>query len=95
MDAARNYEKSKEYYLSGDAYAKSGDQNKALEVLQKVERLDRNYFGAINILGPILEERGFPELAIQRYKEITEEQHPFTSLMGCGVGGKASVAEGG
>ena len=73
LDAARNYAKAQEDFLAGRAFVKEGDQKKALECLQKVHADDPSYAEAVDLLGPILEELGFAELAIQKYKEIIKD----------------------
>lgn len=74
LDAARNYEKAEERFLAGRAFAQAGDHKKALDCLQKVPSDDDSYAGAVALLGPILEEMGFPELALQKYREAVHDE---------------------
>jgi tetratricopeptide (TPR) repeat protein len=69
LDAGRNFEKADQTFLAGEAYMKGGNQKKALESLQKVDRTDPDYLRAVSYLGPILEEMGLSELAHHKYKE--------------------------
>lgn len=73
LDAARNYAKAEEHFLAGRAFARGGDQNKALECLQKVPASDDAYPEAVSLLGPILEGMGFQELALQKYREAVHD----------------------
>jgi tetratricopeptide (TPR) repeat protein len=74
LDAARNYAKAGEHFLAGRSFAKGADKKKALECFQRVPQDDPSYPEAVDLLGPILEEMGFAELAIQKYKEIIGDQ---------------------
>jgi len=74
LDAARNYAKADEHFLAGRAFAKGADKKRALECFQRVQQDDPSYPEAVDLLGPILEEMGFAELAIQKYKEIIGDQ---------------------
>ncbi|MGH9459700.1 MAG: cyclic nucleotide-binding domain-containing protein [Vicinamibacteria bacterium] len=74
LDAARNYANAGEHFLAGRAFAKGEDKKKALECFQRVQQDDPSYPEAVDLLGPILEEMGFAELAIQKYKEIIGDQ---------------------
>jgi tetratricopeptide (TPR) repeat protein len=73
LDAGRNYEKAEEAFLAGQAFGKGGDKKKALECLQKVQTNDPSYVQSVALLGPLLEEMGFSELALQKYQEVTQD----------------------
>jgi len=74
LDAARNYAKAGESFLAGRAFSQGGDRNKALECLQKVQASDDSYAEAVSLLGPILEEMGFQELALKKYLEAVQDE---------------------
>ncbi len=73
LDAGRNYEKAEEAFLAGEAFVKGEDKKKALECLQKVQSNDPSYVQSVALLGPLLEEMGFSELAMQKYQEVTQD----------------------
>jgi tetratricopeptide (TPR) repeat protein len=70
LDAARNYASAQEDFLAGRAFLRGGDRKGALACLQKIQPDDPFYPEAVALLGPILEEMGFADLAIQKYKGI-------------------------
>jgi len=74
LDAARSHAKAEEHFLAGRAFARGGDEKKALECLQKVPPDDASYAEAVDILGPILERMGFPEIAIEKYQGLVAGQ---------------------
>ena len=74
LDAGRNYAKAEESFLAGSAFLQGGDKKKALECLQKVKADDASYPQAATFLGPILEELGFQELALQKYRDATQDE---------------------
>ena len=74
LDAGRNYAKAEESFLAGSAFLQGGDKNKALECLQKVQADDASYPQAATLLGPILEDMGFQELALQKYRDATQDE---------------------
>ena len=74
-DAARNYASAGEHFLAGRAFANGGDKKKALECFQKVPQEDPSYPEAVDLLGPILEEMGFAELAIKKYQETIGDKN--------------------
>jgi tetratricopeptide (TPR) repeat protein len=73
-NAGRNYAKVEEYFLAGRAFARSGDEMKALECLQKVRPDNASYPEAVELLGPILEKMGFAEIAIEKYRGIVADK---------------------
>ena len=74
LDAGRNYAKAEESFLAGRAFLEGGDKQKALECLQKVQVDNTSYPQATTLLGPILEEMGFRELALQKYRAATQDE---------------------
>ena len=74
LDAARNHAKAEEHFLAGRDFAKGGDEKKALECLQKVQPGDPSHPEAVDLLGPILERLGFPEIAIDKYRGIVADE---------------------
>jgi len=74
LDAARCHAKAGEPFPAGRAYARAGDQKKALECLQKVRPDDPSYPEAVELLGPILDEMGFGEIAVEKYQGLVAGQ---------------------
>lgn len=74
LDAARNHAKADEHFLAGRDFAKGGDEKRALEWLQKVQPGDPSHPEAVDLLGPILERLGFPEIAIDKYRGIVADE---------------------
>lgn len=74
LDAGRCHAKAEEYFLAGRAFVRGADEKKALECLQKVGADDPSYAEAVDLLGPILEKMGFPEIATDRYRGIVSGQ---------------------
>lgn len=74
LDAARCHAKAEEPFLAGRAYARGGDRKKALECLQKVRPEDDSYAEAVDLLGPILSEMGFGEIALEKYQGLVAGQ---------------------
>ena len=74
LDAARNHAKADEHFLAGRDFAKGGDEKRALECLQKVQPGDPSHPEAVDLLGPILERLGFPEIAIDKYRGIVADE---------------------
>ena len=72
-NAGRAYQLAEERFLAGEAFVRAGDKKQALECLQKVSTDDPSYPQSVSLLGPILDEMGFSELAIQKYQEITQD----------------------
>ena len=81
-DAGRNYQLAEERFLAGEAFVRARDKQKALECLQKVSTDDPSYAQSVSLLGPILDEMGFSELAIQKYQEITQNAAIDSENMG-------------
>ncbi len=101
-DAGRNYQLAEERFLAGEAFVRAGDKTAALECLQKVSTDDPSYPQSVSLLGPILDEMGFSELAIQKYEEITQNAAIDSENMGVFYGlaklyesaGQADTAKG-
>lgn len=74
LDAGRNYAKAEESFLAGSAFLQGGDKKKALECFQKVQPDDASFPQAAALLGPILEDMGFQELALQKYRDATQDE---------------------
>lgn len=72
--AAANFERAINNYLAGRTYYSLGKHDKAMELLQKVNPAEGSYLEATIIIGDILADQGFHELAIRKYEAVIENE---------------------
>lgn len=70
--AASNFEKSVNHFLAGKLYFKMQKFDKSLQLLQKVQRSEHEYFEACRLIGEILASNGYLDLAIKKYLEVVQ-----------------------
>ena len=74
--AAYNFEKAVNNYLAGKMYYQAGKTEKAIELLQKIGNSDTEYLDATVMIGQILAQQGFHDLAVRKYLTIAQN-HPL------------------
>lgn len=72
--AAANFEKAINNYLAGRTYFNLGKYEKAMELLQKVEERDNTFLAATVMIGRILANQGFHDLAIRKFQAVVQNQ---------------------
>ncbi len=72
--AATNFEKAINNYLAGKTYYQLGKYDKAMELLQKVDENDYTFLQATLMIGGILSNQGFHDLAIRKYLAVIQSQ---------------------
>jgi len=70
--AATNFERSVNNFLAGKLYFRMNKMNKSLQLLQKVQRSEGEYFEACRMIGEILAANGYVDLAIKKYLEVVQ-----------------------
>lgn len=70
--AAINFEKSVNNFVAGKLYFRMNKMNKSLQLLQKVQRNEAAYFEACRLIGEILAQNGYLDLAIRKYLEVVQ-----------------------
>jgi len=70
--AALNFEKSVNHFVAGKLYFRLNKMNKSLQLLQKVQKSEREYFEASRLIGEILAANGYLDLAIRKYLEVVQ-----------------------
>ncbi len=70
--AAENFERAMNTFLAGKLYFRINRLNKSLQLLQKVQRGEREYFEACVMIGEILSQNGYLDLAIKKYLEVVQ-----------------------
>ena len=80
--AAMNFERAINNFLGGKMYFKLGKYNKAVELLQKVKYGDQEYFEAAGIIGDILANNGYTDMAIRKYASVVKETDLDESTVG-------------
>ncbi|MBK7861925.1 MAG: cyclic nucleotide-binding domain-containing protein [Archangiaceae bacterium] len=70
--AAVNFEKSVNNFVAGKLYFRMNKMNKSLQLLQKVQRNEAAYFEACRLIGEILAQNGYLDLAIRKYLEVVQ-----------------------
>ncbi|MCX5858393.1 MAG: protein kinase [Proteobacteria bacterium] len=68
------FEGLSEFYEAGVAYRKRGMGEKAIQLLQKVERSSPHYQAACQALGDLFREKGLLKLALQKYQEAIGDE---------------------
>jgi tetratricopeptide (TPR) repeat protein len=68
------YEQAKDYYHAGVAYYQRGLLDRAIRVLQQVERENENFKKACSLLGKIFQEKGMLNLAKESLRLAVENQ---------------------
>ena len=70
--AAINFEKSVNNFVAGKLYFRMNKMNKSLQLLQKVQKTEGQYFEACRLIGEILAQNGYLDLAIRKYLEVVQ-----------------------
>jgi tetratricopeptide (TPR) repeat protein len=70
--AAINFEKSVNNFVAGKLYFRMNKMNKSLQLLQKVQKSEAQYFEACRLIGEILAQNGYLDLAIRKYLEVVQ-----------------------
>jgi tetratricopeptide (TPR) repeat protein len=70
--AAANFERSVNHFVAGKLYFRMKRMDKSLQLLQKVQRSEQQYFEACRLIGQILAAHGHLELAIRKYLEVCQ-----------------------
>ncbi len=70
--AALNFEKAMNNFVAGKLYFRMNKTNKSLQLLQKVQSTEREYFDACRLIGEILAANGYVDLAVRKYLEVVE-----------------------
>lgn len=70
--AAVNFERSVNNFLAGKLYFRMQKMNKSLQLLQKVQKTEGEYFEACKMIGEILAANGYTDLAIKKYLEVVQ-----------------------
>jgi tetratricopeptide (TPR) repeat protein len=70
--AAENFERSVNHFVAGKLYFRMNKMNKSMQLLQKVQRTEAQYFEAARIIGEILSANGYLDLAVRKYMEVVQ-----------------------
>jgi len=70
--AAANFERSVNHFLAGKLYFRMKRMDKSLQLLQKVQKSEAEYFEACTLIGEILATHGHLDLAIRKYLEVCQ-----------------------
>jgi tetratricopeptide (TPR) repeat protein len=70
--AAVNFERAVNNFLAGKLYLRMNNTAKSLQLLQKVQKTEREYFEACRLVGEILAANGYIDLAIRKYVEVVQ-----------------------
>jgi tetratricopeptide (TPR) repeat protein len=70
--AAANFERAVDHFLAGKLYFRMKRMDKSLQLLQKVQKSEQEYFEACRLIGEILAGHGHLDLAIRKYLEVCQ-----------------------
>ncbi|MBS2033128.1 MAG: cyclic nucleotide-binding domain-containing protein [Deltaproteobacteria bacterium] len=70
--AAENFERSVNHFVAGKLYFRMNKMNKSIQLLQKVQKSESQYFEAARIIGEILSANGYLDLAVKKYMEVVQ-----------------------
>jgi tetratricopeptide (TPR) repeat protein len=70
--AAVNFERSVNHFVAGKLYFRMKRMDKSLQLLQKVQKSEQQYFEACRLIGEILASHGHLDLAIRKYLEVCQ-----------------------
>jgi tetratricopeptide (TPR) repeat protein len=70
--AAANFERSVNHFRAGKLYFRMKRMDKSLQLLQKVQKSEQEYFEACRLIGEILAGHGHLDLAIRKYLEVCQ-----------------------
>ena len=70
--AAANFERSVNHFVAGKLYFRMKRMDKSLQLLQKVQKSEAEYFEACKLIGEILATHGHLDLAIRKYLEVCQ-----------------------
>jgi tetratricopeptide (TPR) repeat protein len=70
--AAVNFERSVNHFVAGKLYFRMKRMDKSLQLLQKVQKSEQQYFEACKLIGEILAAHGHLDLAIRKYLEVCQ-----------------------
>jgi len=70
--AAVNFERSVNHFVAGKLYFRMKRMDKSLQLLQKVQKSEQQYFEACRLIGEILAAHGHLDLAIRKYLEVCQ-----------------------
>ncbi|MBL0278035.1 MAG: cyclic nucleotide-binding domain-containing protein [Anaeromyxobacter sp.] len=70
--AAVNFERSVNHFVAGKLYFRMKRMDKSLQLLQKVQKSEQQYFEACRLIGEILATHGHLDLAIRKYLEVCQ-----------------------
>jgi tetratricopeptide (TPR) repeat protein len=70
--AAVNFERSVNHFVAGKLYFRMKRMDKSLQLLQKVQKSEAEYFEACKLIGEILATHGHLDLAIRKYLEVCQ-----------------------
>lgn len=70
--AAVNFERSVNHFVAGKLYFRMKRMDKSLQLLQKVQKSEQEYFEACRLIGEILAAHGHLDLAIRKYLEVCQ-----------------------
>ncbi len=70
--AALNFEKAMNNFVAGKLYFRMNKTQKSLQLLQKVQKSEKEYFDACRLIGEILAANGYLDLAVRKYLEVVE-----------------------
>ncbi len=70
--AALNFERSVNHFVAGKLYFRLKRMDKSLQLLQKVQKSEAQYFEACKLIGEILAVNGHLDLAIRKYLEVCQ-----------------------
>jgi len=70
--AALAFERSVNHFVAGTLYLRLKKLDKALQLLQKVQKGEAQYFEACRLIGEILAANGHLDLAIRKYLEVCQ-----------------------
>ncbi|UCF80713.1 MAG: cyclic nucleotide-binding domain-containing protein [Acidobacteriota bacterium] len=71
--AARNHERAGDFFRAGELFYAMQRFDKAIDLLQKVREGEDNYLKASALIADILKEKGYLDLAIERYERVVEK----------------------
>jgi tetratricopeptide (TPR) repeat protein len=70
--AARNYEREGDFARAGQLFYEMERYDKAIDLLQKVREGDENFMKASGLIAEVLKEKGYLDLAIERYEQVVK-----------------------
>jgi tetratricopeptide (TPR) repeat protein len=72
VKAATNFERAVNNFVAGKLYFRLKKTDKSLQLLQKVQKTEGQYFEACKLIGEILAANGYMDLAIRKYLEVVQ-----------------------